>query len=172
MRDGIEFTLSALLIGGGATVTMDLWAVLLKRFGIQSLDLGLLGRWIGYFPTGQFTHDSIAKAVPVRGERVIGWCAHYAIGIMFATLLLSIWGLKWARTPSLFPALFIGLMTVIAPFCIMQPAMGAGIAAAKAPAPNIARTKSILAHAVYGFGLYGSALLAARVIVWANTGGG
>lgn len=42
MRDGMEFTLYALLIGGGATVAMDLWTVLLKRFGIQSLDLGLL----------------------------------------------------------------------------------------------------------------------------------
>ena len=164
MRAGIEFTLCAMLIGVGATATMDLWAVFLKIFGVQSLDLGLLGRWIGYFPSGQFMHDSIAGVSPVRGERIIGWCAHYAIGMMFATLLLSIWGLKWVRTPSLFPALCIGFVTVVAPFFIMQPAMGAGIAASKTPTPNVARAKSILAHAVYGFGLYGSALLASRVI--------
>ncbi|MEZ5314574.1 MAG: DUF2938 family protein, partial [Thermoanaerobaculia bacterium] len=39
--------LSALIIGCGATLFMDLWNLFLRRaFGIPSLDLCLLGRWI------------------------------------------------------------------------------------------------------------------------------
>jgi Protein of unknown function (DUF2938) len=51
----------------------------------------------------------------------------------FAALLLSTFGLKWARSPSLLPALLIGLVTVLAPFLVLQPAMGAGIASSKTP---------------------------------------
>ncbi|MEL6320483.1 MAG: hypothetical protein AAFQ57_07500 [Cyanobacteria bacterium J06626_14] len=43
--------------------------------------------------------------------------------------------------------------------------MGDGIAASKTPTPNSARTKSILAYVVYGFGLDGSARLSAKVIM-------
>lgn len=156
--------LRAVLIGIGATITMDLWAVALKRFlGIPSLDYAMVGRWIGHFPQGRFRHQRIAAAAPVSGERLIGWSAHYAIGIVFAGLLLSIWGQDWAMLPTLAPALIVGLATVAAPFFLMQPGMGAGIAASKTPTPNIARLRSLATHAVFGLGLYLSALLLAAV---------
>ena len=37
---------------------------------------------------------------PYSGERLIGWTAHYLIGIAFAAVLLAIWGLEWARQPT------------------------------------------------------------------------
>ena len=92
----------------------------------------------------------------------IGWCAHYATGIAFAALLLSTFGLKWARSPSLLPALFIGVVTVLAPLLILQPALGAGIASSKTPTPVFNSLKSLVTHTVYGFGLY----LAALATVW------
>jgi Protein of unknown function (DUF2938) len=131
---------------------------------VRSLDYRLFGRWIGHIPKGRFIHENVAKAPPVPGELIIGWSAHYLIGITFATLLLAIWGLEWARSPSLFPPLFIGIVTIIAPFFILQPGMGAGIAASKTPKPNITRLKSLGTHSVYGFGLYGAALLTAMLI--------
>ncbi|MBC8036124.1 MAG: DUF2938 domain-containing protein [Rhizobiales bacterium] len=165
MSEGLEIVVRAALIGIGATVAMDLWGVFLKRFfGIPSINWGLVGRWFGHFPRGRFVHDNIAKAPPVRGEPVIGWGAHYAIGIMFSVLLLAIWGLEWARHPTLLPALIIGLLTLAAPFFMMQPGMGAGIAASKTPNPSVARLRSIATHTVFGIGLYGSALLTALVI--------
>ena len=42
--------------------------------------------------------------------------------------------------------------------------MGLGIAASKTPHPNLARLKSVASHAVYGFGLYGSAALSALLV--------
>jgi hypothetical protein len=152
--------LRTILIGVGATLVMDAWAFVLRRLGIPSLDFALLGRWIGHLPQGQWRHASIAKATPVKGERLIGWSAHYAIGVTFAAVLLSTFGLRWARSPSLLPALFIGIVTAVAPLFILQPAMGAGMASSKTPRPVFNATKSLITHTVYGFGLYFAALAA------------
>jgi hypothetical protein len=163
----LEFTVRAILIGVGATAVMDLWAVLLKRyFGIPSLDYRFVGRWLGHMAQGRFAHDSIAAAPPIRGELILGWCAHYAIGIVFAALLLAIWGLDWARHPTLVPAVTMGLITLAAPFFVMQPAMGAGVAASKAPKPNAARLRSVATHTAFGIGLYVSASVVALLIRW------
>ena len=110
MNAAVEFVARAVLIGVGATVVMDLWAVFLRAFFVvRSLDYALLGRWIGHFPRGKFAHARIADAEPVRGERLLGWCAHYTIGITFSALLLATWGLDWARAPTLLPAVLIGV---------------------------------------------------------------
>jgi len=150
--------LRVIFIGAGATAVMDLWALLLKRFGIPSLNFALLGRWIGHLPEGKFVHDGIAKAAPVRGELLLGWCAHYSIGITFAALLVSVYGSGWTRSPSLAPALLTGIVTVVAPLFVLQPALGAGIASSKTPRPVFNSLKSLMTHTVYGAGLYLSAL--------------
>jgi hypothetical protein len=159
----IEFALRTILIGVGATMVMDVWALLLRQFGVPSLNFAFLGRWIGHLPQGHWKHESIAKATPVNGELLIGWCAHYSIGMSFAALLLSTFGLKWARSPSLLPALLIGIVTVLAPLLVLQPAMGAGIASSKTPTPVFNSIKSLVTHTVYGFGLYLAALAAASL---------
>ena len=166
-RLDVMSTLShALVIGVGATLVMDLWALLLRRgFGVPSLDFALLGRWIGHFPRGRFTHDHIGRAAPVRHERVIGWVAHYTIGITFAAVLLAATGLDWLDRPTLLPPLIVGWITLAAPLLVMQPAMGLGVAASRTPRPNVARLRSVATHTVYGLGLYLSAWLWAAMRV-------
>ncbi len=51
MSREVEFVVRTLLIGIGATLVMDVWLV---------------------------AHEQIAKALPVRCELVLGWCAHSA----------------------------------------------------------------------------------------------
>lgn len=150
----METFFRAILIGAGATLVMDLWAALVRQLGIPSLNFAMLGRWIGHLPRGRFVHESIARAAPIEGELAIGWVAHYSIGIGFAGLLLALFGLKWAYAPTLWPAMLIGLVTVIAPLFILQPALGAGIASMKTPAPVFNALKSVVTHTVFGFGLY------------------
>jgi len=164
MDPNAEFATRTILIGVGATVVMDLWALLLKQFGVRSLNFALLGRFIGHLPRGTWFHQSIARAAPVRGELFIGWCAHYSIGIGFAGLLLGIFGLDWARSPSLLPALFVGIVTVAAPLLILQPAMGAGVASSRTPTPLFNSVKSLATHTVYGFGLYLAAVATAAIL--------
>jgi hypothetical protein len=153
------------LIGLGGALLMDVWALFSRRaLNIQGLDYAMLGRWIGHFPRGRFFHERIASADPIRGERPLGWLAHYSIGIAFAFLLLAIWGLDWARSPTILPPMLIGLGTIIAPWFILQPGMGAGIAASKTPDPRAARLRNLATHTVYGIGLFVSAV--ALAIVW------
>lgn len=113
-----------------------------------------MGRWLAYLTRGRFHHARIAATPPVPRERLVGWTAHYLIGIAFAAVLLAIWGLDWARHPTLGPALIVGIVTVAAPFLIMQPGMGAGIAAGRTPHPAAARLQSLVTHAIFGLGLY------------------
>lgn len=157
----------AVLTGAGATAVMDIWTIARKRLlGIPLADYGLVGRWLAWLARGRFRHDRIAASPPVRGERVIGWSAHYLIGIAFAAVLLAVWGLDWIRQPTLVPALIVGIGSVAAPFLVMQPGMGAGIAASRTPRPNAARLQSLVTHAIFGLGLYAAgwatSLLAAR----------
>lgn len=155
----METFVKTILIGIGATFTMDIWAFLLKIiFNIKSLNYQFVGRWIGHFPKGKFFHESITNAQPIANELIIGWLAHYLIGITFAVLLVSIYGNTWLENPTFFPALLIGIVTIVAPFFIMQPCLGIGIAASNLPDPNMARFKSLLTHSIYGIGLYLSAL--------------
>jgi len=134
-----------------------------RLFGIPSLDVAVVGRWLGHPPRGRFRHDGIGRAAAVGGERALGWTAHYVIGVVFAALLLAVAGSDWAQAPTLWPALAFGILSVAAPFFILQPGMGAGIAASKAPAPRKARLRSLVAHSVFGVGMYLSALLLAAV---------
>jgi hypothetical protein len=164
VNDRVEIVLRTLLLGVGATMMMDVWAAVLRSVGIPSLNFALLGRWIGHLPQGHFIHERIASSPPVRGERLLGWGAHYAIGISFAALSISVFGLEWARAPSLLPALATGIGTVVAPLLILQPALGAGIASSKTPTPLFNCLKSVVTHTVFGFGLYLAARAAAAIL--------
>jgi hypothetical protein len=159
-----EFVFRSVFIGVGATIVMDLWALLLRKLGIPSLNFAFVGRWIGHLPRGQWIHEGIAKAAPIKGELWMGWFAHYSIGITFAILLLAVYGLEWARKPSLPPALIIGIMTVVGPLFILQPALGAGIASSKTPKPVFNSIKSLITHMVFGLGLYLAAQAVAATV--------
>jgi hypothetical protein len=155
MSEAQEYFTSSAFIGVGATAVMDIWAVARMRLrGIAPADYGLVGRWIAHMVHGRFRHDRISAASPVRGERLIGWTAHYLIGISFASVLLAIWGVDWVQRPTIGPALIVGIGSVAAPFLLMQPGMGAGIAASRTPDPAAARLRSLMTHVVFGFGLY------------------
>ncbi|MBU3005339.1 DUF2938 domain-containing protein [Paraglaciecola arctica] len=154
----MENLFCVILIGIGATAVMDLWAIARAQlFNIPPTNWALVGRWIAYLPGGKFHHVSIAASEAVGGEHLIGWTAHYIIGVAYAALLVVIFGETWIQHPSIIPALVVGIATVVAPFFIMQPGMGAGIAASRTPKPNAVRLQSILNHGIFGFGMYLSA---------------
>lgn len=150
-------------IGIGATAIMDLGGEAVRRLtGVKPLDYRLLGRWIGHMPNGTLSHENIRATEPVPHEREIGWAAHYSIGTAFAGALVATRP-DWANRPTLLPALLTGITTTAAPWFIMQPALGMGVAASKTPEPAVARLRSLRTHAIYGLGLYLAGQAVARV---------
>jgi hypothetical protein len=168
MNPTFELAARSLLIGAGATLAIDAWAAVLRRFGVPSLRIEYLGRWLGHLPSGRWQHEDIARAAPVRAEALLGWGAHYTIGVGFAALLLLSAGLDWARSPTLLPALCVGVVTVLCPWFVLQPAIGAGIASSKTRTPVRNALKSLLTHTVFGIGLFLTAHAAALLLGTGN----
>jgi hypothetical protein len=147
--------LSAIVVGVGATLFMDLLALFLKRtFRIPTPNYCLVGRWVSHMVDGTFKHASIAAATQKHSECTVGWIAHYVVGVVYALLLVVFVSGSWLAQPTLFPALVFGVGTVLVPFLIMQPSFGLGIAASRTPKPTEARLRSLMAHTAFGVGLY------------------
>jgi hypothetical protein len=119
----------------------------------------MVGRWIGLMPRGSFVQLQLGKASKVPGELVIGWAFHYIVGAGYGLLLVAIRGADWLRQPVIAAPMTLALMLLVLPYFLMMPGMGMGIAASRAPKPNVARLMSILGHSVFGVGMYLTALL-------------
>jgi hypothetical protein len=146
---------SILVMGLGATLTFDLWVLFLRlAIKIPASNICLVGRWLRYMPEGIFKHSNLVSAAPRSAECVIGWVAHYLIGILFAAAFIAIAGSSWLQRPTLLPAVGFGIVTVLAPLFIMQPLFGLGVAASRTSNPAQARLRSLMNHTVFGVGLY------------------
>ncbi|MFJ3485077.1 DUF2938 domain-containing protein [Pseudomonas sp. NPDC090202] len=155
-----EFIYLAVLIGAGGTALLDLWNILLNRvLGLPTPPWHLVGRWFAGMREGHFVHQrGIGNSPEVKDELRIGWTMHYVVGIVFAAVLLLIWGKQWAHSPTFMPALIVGLVTVGAGWYLLQPGMGVGVACNKAPNPAVARLQNIVGHVVFAIGMYVAAV--------------
>lgn len=153
-----EIAVRVVLTGVGATMIMDSWSALLKSMGMPTLNYALVGRWVGYLFHGQLIHDGIGKSSPIQGEARLGWALHYVVGLVFAALLVVIVGEEWLIYPTIMPAVVFGIVTVAFPLFIMQPGMGAGIAASKTATPVSNCLRSLITHTVFGLGLFVAAV--------------
>ena len=159
MNTEATYLSGAVVVGLGATLFMDLWALFLKRaFSVASANYCLVGRWFRHMPEGTFVHASIANASRKRFECTVGWIAHYVTGAVYALALVALVSGGWLARPTLLPALLFGVGTVLVPFLLMQPSFGLGIAASRTPNPTQARLRSLMAHIAFGVGLYVCAL--------------
>ena len=159
MSTEATYFLGAVVVGLGATLLMDVWALLLKRaFSIPLANYCLVGRWLCHMPEGTFMHASIAAAPQKRSECTVGWIAHYVIGTVYALVLVALVSGSWLARPTLLPAMLFGMGIVLVPYLIMQPSFGLGIAASRTPRPTQARLRSLMAHTAFGVGLYVSAV--------------
>ena len=86
------------------------------------------------------------------------------IGVTFANAFIVLAGDNWLQHPTLIPAIAFGVVTVLAPFLIMQPSFGLGFAASKTANPAQARLRSLMNHTAFGAGLYIFGLLVAWLL--------
>jgi hypothetical protein len=55
---------------------------------------------------------------------------------------------------SLRAAWLFGLVTILSPWFILQPVLGLGLCAVKAPKPNMVRLQNFAIHSIFGIALY------------------
>ncbi len=147
-------------IGIGATVLMDIWAIVLwKGFGQSRPNWRPVGRWFWHLGKGKVFHDDIGKAEAYSQENALGWIGHYATGILYGVILALLAGPAWLAAPTFLPAWILGIVTVGAGWFLLQPGLGIGVAASKLPNANKVRVMNLIAHTVFAVGLYGTALL-------------
>jgi len=151
----MDIVIQGLFIGIIATIGMDIWAAVAKHaLHLPTADWALVGRWFGYLPQGVFFHTAIAGSPKISHELAIGWVAHYCTGMVYGVAYLSIVQLVISANPTLASALVFGLVTLIAPWLVLQPGMGAGAFASKTPHPGLMRLVNLSMHGVFGACLY------------------
>ena len=158
----IGILVKGLIIGIGGTIALDIWAMTLQVVAkTPATNWAMVGRWLGHIPSGRFKHENVGSAEPIVGEAALGWAFHYAIGMGYGLLLLLVCGSEWLASPTVLPAVLLSLALLVAPFFVMMPGLGFGVAGSKTPKPNVTRLKSLLGHTMFGLGMYVTALLAA-----------
>ncbi len=151
----MELTIQGVLIGLIATIGMDIWAAVVKYvLRLPTANWAMVGRWFGHMPRGVFVHRPISESAPIPHELVIGWIGHYVTGVVYGLAYLYIVQILLSSAPSLNSALVFGLITLVTPWFVMQPAMGAGVFATKTPRPGLMRITNLSMHAVFGVSLY------------------
>jgi hypothetical protein len=151
----MEQAARVLVMGIAATVAIDLWATLANRMlGWPRTHWGMVGRWVGHMRDGQFTHVSIGSSPIIAHESILGWVFHYGVGCIYAALYLVYVSTVQMGQPTLVSAVLFGLITILSPWLLMQPALGLGICASKAPRPNLVRLQNLIIHTVFGLVLF------------------
>ena len=150
----------AIPIGIVATLIMDAAGWTQKHLlNVPQLDYAFVGRWLMAMRDGRFRHEMIMQSPAQPFERPVGWALHYLTGIAFVAIMLGLTGPGWVERPTIWAPLAAGLLSVAAPFFVMQPAFGFGMAASKTPTPWTVRRRSLIAHLSFGVGIYWAGLL-------------
>ena len=160
-REGAQMGLITvgILMGLGGTLAMDLWAVLLHRaLGQPKPNWANVGRWSGHTMRGKLFHDDIAVAEPVPSELKLGWAVHYGVGVAYGVIFVLLAGKDWVADPTFLPVWIFALITIAAGWFLLQPGMGLGWALSRTPRPWKGRIMGLVAHTVFGLGMFLTAL--------------
>jgi hypothetical protein len=146
-----------LIVGVLATLTMDVVAVIALRLGIagrgpRRTGPDLIGRWIGYLLQGKVRHTDILQTSPLQGELLLGFAAHYAIGIVLTLVYLGLLVVTHA-TPTALSAILYGTATTVLPWFLLFPSQGMGWLGRDAPGDAHLARISLFNHIIFGVGI-------------------
>jgi hypothetical protein len=142
--------LRALVIGIGATLSMDLMSAAGRRAGLlHGVELEWMQRWFASALRGRpFVDDVRAISTPglPLGATLL---VHYAIGVTLAIL----YGILVGPRSSVSTATAFGFLTCALPWLFMFPGMGLGAFGIHAPSEALLVRTSLVNHLVYGVAL-------------------
>ena len=156
----IETIYYGFLMGLGATLAIDFWAVIQHRiWNLPLPNWAMPGRWFAHLFQGKVFHRDIAQSKEVTNELLVGWLLHYGVGVGYGIMFLLIMGIEWISHPSFLSAWIFALITIVAGWFILQPGMGLGWAGKNTSAPWKLRGLGLVTHTIFGLGLWASGLL-------------
>jgi hypothetical protein len=151
----MEMITKIIILGIFSTVIIDFWAAFSSRiFHLPKTNWSMVGRWVGHIPNGRYFHDPIGSSHEIRGEYFFGWLFHYFIGVAYAGIYVALVVLFFQGSATLLFSWLFGLLTILSPWLILQPALGLGICAVKAIKPNLVRLQNLCIHSIFGIALY------------------
>ena len=151
----MESIINIIMLGVLATVIIDVWATFSNKvLGLPRTNWAMVGRWLGHIPGGQFVHNPVSASAPIPYENIVGWAFHYLIGIVYALCYVALVVFFLEGQPTLLSAWVFGVATILSPWLIMQPCLGLGLCATKAPEPNRVRVQNFAIHSIFGVALY------------------
>lgn len=157
----METLWTGLLMGVCGTLAMDIWAQVLHRAAGQPLpNWAMVGRWAGHLPGGRIFHSDMAQLDPVTAETALGWAVQYGVGLAYGVIFVALAGPDWLAQPSFVPLWIFSLLTIAAGWFLLQPGMGLGWAAARTARPWKVRGMGLVAHTVFGLGMWIGAVVA------------
>jgi len=160
----VEILFKIIFLGLVATVAIDIWATFSnKTLKFPRTNWAMVGRWLGHIPNGKLIHNAINTSPKIKYENTLGWLFHYFIGFLYAGFYVALVTLYQADEPSVLFAWLFGLVTILSPWFIMQPSLGMGICASKAPKPNMVRLQNFIIHSIFGLALYYARLFVPQI---------
>tara|TARA_B100001540_G_C15707854_1_gene597063 strand:- start:551 stop:1024 length:474 start_codon:yes stop_codon:yes gene_type:complete len=149
------FLIEGIASGIIATLMFDLFQLSLSySYNINRSRWDLVGRYFAGFKKKKYFCENLENDEPIKNELIIGYVAHYFIGIIFGILYVSI-NILIFDTPSIFLAILIGFVTVLFGWCIMMPyAYNIGFFANKKEEWKQILIQNLIVHFIFGIGLY------------------
>ena len=153
---------TGIIMGLAGTLAMDIWALVLERFGLARGNWAMPGRWLGHVFRGKVFHDNIGKAEPVpKRARALGWALHYGVGVIYGVVFVLIMGAGWLANPTFMPVWIFSILTIVAGWFLPSTRHGAGLGRVQNAGPLVgAEDGTSRAYGVCGgdaFGCFGIA---------------
>ena len=147
--------LSYIFVGFFATLLFDLYQILLKfAYEIDKSKWGLVGRYFIHCYKGTYKQNDINTSESFDYENIIGYAAHYMIGIFYGFFYIFV-NYLFFDNASLFIAITFGLLTVLGNWCIMMPyAFNLGFFGLKNNNFKKIWVQNLVIHFIFGVGLY------------------
>ena len=147
--------IKGILVGLIATIIFDIYQISLSfAYNINKSKWNLIGRYISGVKNKIFFIEDIENTEVFKNELVVGYFFHYTVGAIFG-IIYSFCNFFILNNPSIFLAIFIGIITILGNWCILMPyAFNIGFFASKKDEQKQILVQNLLAHFIFGVGLF------------------